>query len=265
MAINEAQLETWSRQGSVAQSAGTYATVRTALEDVTAAYYPKNYSIFLQGSYGNDTNIYADSDVDVVIKLESIYYNDLSSLTAEEVALYNSARSAGTYSFDDFKREVVAQLIKKFGSGVKPGSKAIFIPGNGSRRDADVLAAVEFRKYLRFRSFSNEDYVEGICFWTKDGVKIINYPKLHSENCTTKHQATNSWFKPTVRILKNMRNNMVAQGYLNEGVAPSYFLEGLLYNMPNYMFGNSFTVILQYFLKWLGEVDKTTLLCANVR
>ena len=45
--------------------------------DSTSPYYPKDFKIFLQGSYKNDTNVYGDSDVDVVIRLDEIYYTDL--------------------------------------------------------------------------------------------------------------------------------------------------------------------------------------------
>ena len=97
MAISESQLDIWAKQGSVTQSANTYGTIRNALDNASAPYYSKNYSIFLQGSYGNDTNIYADSDVDVVIKLESTYYNDLSDLSTNELALYNSEAMNAAY------------------------------------------------------------------------------------------------------------------------------------------------------------------------
>jgi hypothetical protein len=63
MAIPESQLETWSHQGSVTQSAQTYAMIQNALNDAASPYYAKHYSIFLQGSYGNDTNVFRDSDV----------------------------------------------------------------------------------------------------------------------------------------------------------------------------------------------------------
>lgn len=263
MAISERQLDIWAKQGSVTQSANTYAAIRSALDDVSAPYHSKDYNIFLQGSYGNDTNIYADSDVDVVIKLGSTYYSDLSNLNENELALYNSKRTDATYSYDEFKADVIRQLTARFGSNVKPGSKAIFVQGENSRRDADVIAATEFRKYIRFHSFSNQNYIEGICFWTKDGVKIINYPKLHSSNCTSKHQATNSWFKPVVRIFKNMRNSMITNGYIEEGLAPSYFLEGLLYNVPNDKFGVSYEQSLVAAINWISRADHTKLLCAN--
>lgn len=32
-----------------------------------------NFKVFLQGSYGNDTNIYAESDVDIAIRLDNCF------------------------------------------------------------------------------------------------------------------------------------------------------------------------------------------------
>lgn len=42
-----------------------------------------------------------------------------------------------------------------------------------------------------------------------------------------KHQATNEWFKPMIRILKNMRGKLVETGVIGNKGAPSYFLQGL--------------------------------------
>lgn len=263
MAIPESQLDTWAKQGSVTQSRTTYATVKGCLEASDAPYASKSTLIFLQGSYGNDTNIYADSDVDVVIMTDSIFYDDVSDLDTEEQAAYKSAFTKGGFSYNDFKAEVQSHLTKKFGASVKPGKKAIFIEGNGTRRDADVLVAVEHRRYTQFSSHSLASYDSGICFWTSGGTKIVNYPKQHSTNCTSKHQGTSSWFKPSVRILKNMRNAMVATGYLTEGLAPSYFLEGMLYNVPDDLFGVTYEDTVVNAINWLLACDQSKLVCAN--
>jgi hypothetical protein len=266
MAISEAQLDSWSKQGSVTQSQATYATVRTCLEASDAPYATRSTSIFLQGSYGNDTNIYADSDVDVVIVTDSVFYHSDDDLTPDEqTAIRAVLKGGGGYTYNQFKADVLAQLNKKFGGAVKPGKKAIFVKGEGSRRDADVLPAVEFRRYTRFKTYTDSDYYAGITFWTSDGVQIINYPKQHSANATTKHQATNGYFKPTVRIFKNMRNAMIAKGYLAEGIAPSYFLEGMLYNVPNNQFGGRYADTCANALNWLHKCNRDTLLCANER
>jgi hypothetical protein len=264
MAVPEAQLEIWSHQGTIKQSSDTYATIKGVLEDASAAYNNRSYSTFLQGSYGNDTNIFADSDVDVVMRLDSVFYTDLDALSDADKAAHNAARSDADYDFKMWKADVVTQLGKKFTGKVDSGKKAIFVKGEGNRRDADVLACVQLRKYLHFKTWNDSSYVDGICFWNSAGQRIENYPRQHSENCTKKHQATNSWFKPTVRILKNMRNRMINDGYLAEGVAPSYFLEGMLYNVPVNKFGMTYEDAVVNALNWLiSEADRSMLLCAN--
>jgi hypothetical protein len=263
MSIPEAQLDTWSGQGSIAQSSATYATIKGVLESSDAPYAGKNFACFLQGSYGNDTNIYADSDVDIVMRLDSTYYSDLSNLTEDDKTLYDSQRSSAAYSYADFKRDVLAHLTAKFGTSVKPGSKAIFIPTSGNRRDADVVVCAQYRKYTRFRGTYDNSYIEGITFWAQNGTQIINYPKSHSTNCTTKHQGTNQWFKPMVRIVKNMRNRMIGGNYIKEGLAPSYFIEGMLYNVPNENFGSSYGSTFAAAINWLLKADRSQLLCAN--
>ena len=111
---------------------------------------------------------------------------------------------------------------------------------------------------------SRGDSTEGICFFTSDGTQIINYPKQHSENMTIRHQASNSWLKPMVRILKNMRKKLVADGILEAGVAPSYYLEGLLYNVPASKFGQSYERSFANAINWIQlEADKSKLVCAN--
>jgi hypothetical protein len=264
MAINEAQLTTWSSQGSVQQSAATNQTIRNVLNRAESPYYVRAFDNFLQGSYGNDTNVWRDSDVDIVMRLKSVYYADTSGLTAIEQANYDRMWNPAEYSFAQFKREVAAWLTANFGTGVDVSGKAIYIPGSGNRRNADVLACAEHRLFFTYPSVGDPTYMEGIVFWKADGTKIVNFPKQHSANCTTKHQNTNSWFKPTVRIFKNIRNRMIENGYLQDGVAPSYFLEGMLWNVPNNLFGTSYEdTVVACFNHIYTMQDKTQLKCAN--
>lgn len=265
MAISEDQLETWSHQGSVQQSAATYQSIKKVLESPQAPYANRNFNVFLQGSYGNDTNIWADSDVDVVICLSSVYYYDVKSLNEEEKARFGANFSPAEYSFQDFKSEVTSWLRGNFGVSVKPGKKAIKVPGGNSRRDADVLASVQHRDYFAYPASGRPSYHEGICFWTLDGDKIINYPHQHMGNCTVKNGNANKCFKPNARVLKNMRNAMVDAGYIPEGVAPSYFIEGLLYNVPTDHFSSAHQQTVENALAWLERCNAPDLLCANER
>ena len=264
MAIPEAQLETWSHQGSVTQSKDTYATIRRALESERAQYTNRDFEPFLQGSYGNDTNIYAESDVDIVSRLDAIFYYTLDDLTPGEKAAFERTYSGGaTYTHVQFKAHVIAALKAAFPGAVTPGDKAIKIAASGNRRNADVVAAAQFRRYSSFPSASGASYAEGICFFLPNGTQVVNYPRQHSANCTAKHQATNGWFKPTVRILKNIRRAMVDDGLIAKTIAPSYFLEGLLYNVPNDNFGGSYEDTIVSSINWISQTDRTNFVCAN--
>jgi hypothetical protein len=262
MAIPEAQLETWSKQGPTPQFTATYDTIRTVLYDTNSPYAQHNFTVFLQGSYKNDSNIYGDSDVDIVIQIEDVYYSDVSNLSEEERTRFNKGWTAASYQLADFKRDVTSWLTKKFGESVKVGSKAIYIAGSGSRRNADVIVAADFRRYQRFLTESSKEYELGICFFV-GATRIDNFPKQHSENCTSKHQGTNRWFKPTVRTFKNLRNKMVNDSLIPDEFGPSYFLEGLLYNVPADRFGGSHSANFNDVLNWLVQADRRDFVCAN--
>lgn len=266
MPIPESQLDTWSHQGSVTGSAGTYQTIRKALLAPDSGYADKSFDVFLQGSYGNDTNIYSESDVDVVICLESSFRYDLTNLQPIEAQAYRSYVTPATYSYEQFKAAVILQLQKTFGAvNISVGEKAIKIKSTPTRRSADVVVCWEYRSFKSFSLQNPNDYAPGIIFTTPRG-EIINYPKQHSANLSAKHQDTQSMLKPMVRILKNIRSRMVDQGYLEKGVAPSYYLEGLFYNVPveQYVVG-SYGDTFCNGLNWLSKTDKSKLVCANWR
>lgn len=263
MSISESQLETWSHQGSVAQSAATYETIKRVLESPRAPYANRTFEIFLQGSYGNSTNIFAESDVDIVIALTSTYYSDLDWLNDGEKQLYNEHRTPAQYGVTEFRNEVLSWLKENYGNDVDDGDKAIRVDGTGGRRDADVLPCAQHRLYRNYKGPLANDYHSGITFWKKNGSQIINFPKQHKANCTTKHTGTSSRFKPTVRTFKSMRNSMRAKGYLDKGRAPSYFIEGMLSNAPNTSFVYSRQDTFANCINWLAESDREKLLCAN--
>jgi hypothetical protein len=264
MPIPESQLETWSHQGSITQSSNTYNTIKNVLEASGTPYADKTFSVFLQGSYGNDTNIYAESDVDIVIRLDECWQSDLSQLKEEEKAAYDKAYINATYTHVDFKRDVLNVLTDKYGNDVKAGDKAIAIAASGSRRKADVIAAIEFRRYHKFNGIHDASYVKGICFFTASDERVANYPKQHSANLTNKHQTSGKWLKPMARVLKNMRGKLVEDGKLKAGIAPSYYLEGLLYNVPDDKFTGSYANCFVNAFNWIQkDSDKSKLVCAN--
>ena len=262
--IAERQLETWGSQGPTAQFTQTYNRIRDNLLHDGAPYPLAHTEVFLQGSYKNDTNVYGDSDVDIVHLHTGAFYKDLSRLTAEDRKAFDAAAGgAVAYGYADFRRDAIVYINRLY-NNVHTGGKALHIPGgNSGRRNADVLIAAEFRRYYEFKSWQNQRYGEGVCFFTAGGSMIENFPKMHSDNCTTKHQSTRSYFKPMVRIFKNMRNTMIGQGQLADGVAPSYFIEGMLYNVPNDKFGGTYQQTWINCFNHIVTADREKLVCAN--
>lgn len=266
MSILESQLETWSHQGAMTTSRNTYASIRSSLADPNSPFANKDFKIFLQGSYGNDTNIRADSDVDVAIQLDSIFRSNLQALPPEQQAAYQNTFSNATYTFGEFKQAVIGHLQRTFGHHyVQIGNKSVKVLANSGRLGADVVICYQYRDYRRFIGVADQSYDEGIIFTTSTGNEIINYPTLHRDNCTAKHQATNGWFKPTVRIFKNMRGRLIGDGAISQNTAPSYFVEGMLYNVPNTKLGGCYGDTFCESVNWLRSTDLSKLVCANYK
>src|SRR4051812_21853295 len=111
MPIPETQLSTWAHQGATGPSRDTFAAIKAALEDPASPFSMTDTTVFLQGSYWNDTNVWGvDSDVDVVIRLDNVYYSDLQYLAPEDTTRYNNAFSAAAYDLPQFKTDVVNWL-----------------------------------------------------------------------------------------------------------------------------------------------------------
>ncbi len=263
MSIPNSQLETWSHQGSIAQSSSTYNAIKNTLEAADNPYTGKSYKVFLQGSYGNDTNIYAESDVDMVIQLNDCFQYDLRKLPEGQKEAFQAEFPNATYTHVDFKRDVLIVLKDTYGDDVIPGDKAIKIASNGSRRKADVIAAIQFRRYYKFNGIYDQRYEKGICFYDSSSQRIANYPKQHSENLTTKHKDTAQWFKPMARVIKNIRGKLINEHMIASGVAPSYYLEGLLYNVPIDKFSTSYEDCFVNCINWIQEADRSEFVCAN--
>lgn len=264
MAIPEGQLVTWSHQGASGPSRDTYASVRRVLESGDAPYAMHSPEIFLQGSYANDTNVARDSDVDVVALIDSTFAHDAQTMRIEEYAAFERGYPGpADYTYADYRADVSRWLIANYGDDLDPTGKAIFIPAHQNRRECDVLPAIEYRYYYKFNSINDQSYASGICFYLADGTQIVNFPKQHAANCTEKHQNTGDWFKRVVRVYKNMRNYLVDHRAIHDGLAPSYFIEGMLYNVPDDRFGRSFDDSFVETFNFIIEADRAEFRCAN--
>ena len=258
-------LESWSNQGATQAPK----SLREKIEKKLIGYESKitrksQLEIYLQGSYRNNTNIFGNSDVDIVVQNNAAFFSDISKLDTYETHRYKSTFINATYTWQDFKNEVIRTLECAFGSdNVEVGNKSIKI--NDGSYEADVVPCFEYRKYISFEK--NEKYIPGIKFYTaNENHGVVNYPKEHYSKGTDKNQRVNKMYKPTVRIFKNIKRKLIEKEMINKEITSSYFIENLLYNVPDECFNTiNLSTRVYNVLKWLHDNKESfpQFLCQN--
>jgi hypothetical protein len=192
----------------------------------------QNINVFAQGSYRNHTNVRTDSDVDVCALKSNVFFYELPDGGRPE----DFDVTPTNIDYSEYKKDVEDALVSYLGrNAVKRGNKALNIHETTYHVDADVVACFEYRLYL-----SNYSYLEGTSFLTDKGITIHNWPEQNYQNGVKKNEATQQRFKPIVRVMKNLRNEMEENGYNIAKVIPSYLIECLIWNVPNEGFGHNY-------------------------
>ena len=111
-----------------------------------------------------------------------------------------------------------------FGDSVTDGRKTLKLAkGKILQAKADLVVTLK--------------YNDGIALYLPDEKRwIVSFPQLHYKHGLKKEESTNRRFKRTIRMFKGVRNHLLENGMLSDGVAPSYFIECLLYNVPDCLF-----------------------------
>jgi hypothetical protein len=251
MRLSDDQIHKFSERGDFLHAWYSYRMVRETLESTDLGGL--SYEVYAQGSYANKTNILGDSDVDLVIALKSAFYADKEELSDPEVEEYERHYQRSEVTWQRF-REVVLKVLNTWYS-LKEKSKCVNVRSNLIRLPADVLIALDHRHYRRFPSFFEQDYVDGVQFYTSKDVKIINFPKEHIRACGRKDRKVRGQFKPVVRVAKRARNALLADNAvkLKDGAVPSYFLESLLWNVDDSCFEGDLPKVYRNVVRWLHE------------
>jgi hypothetical protein len=220
----EDTLDGWTAPSSDTEQEKQERTARMIREAV-AAHKPfsgSQLSIYAKGSYANNTNVRADSDVDIAVECTEAEYWD------EEKPGLNqpSSRYEGPWTPQKLRSELGAALTAKFPGQVASGTTAFEIKSGSARVDADVVPCFSFRYYM-----SDGTSREGTEIFTTDDKRIVNYPFQQLKNGKAKNTLTGYAFKKAVRVLKRVENAMVADGAHRE--VASYFIECLAYNCPD--------------------------------
>ena len=222
------QFQTWSQapsQTEAEKALNAERAVRKAVE-ASPSLQKRSIRVFAQGSYRNRTNVRQDSDVDVCVLCSDTFHYLLPDGTSAPDFQITPA----TYQSNQFRGDVHAALESYFGrKAVRQGSKAFDVHENTYRVNADVVACFEFRLYS-----TDGVHLEGTAVLPRVGRYIMNWPEQKCDNGVRKNDETSQTYKGVVRILKNLKNEMEANGVAAaRDTAPSFLLESLAYNVPN--------------------------------
>ena len=248
MSIPESTLARWSHHEAGTAFTQAHVPIREALEAHKGLSQFK-YEVFLQGSYKNDTNLGGDSDVDVVVRLSSKLKPSVAALTGERLQENGSHRFVHRH-WKAFRDEALKALRARFGKVAKSGCKTLKVPKGRIPADADLVVTVS--------------HGVGIGFYLSDERRwVVSYPQQHHSRGLKKEKAANSRFKRTIRMFKAARNRLVEKKVITKEDAPSYFIECLLYNVPNSMFRQDLAPTYTGILGWLKKAKLRDFQCQN--
>lgn len=215
----------------------------TLLAEDTASYSiqmrsrqsTEKVSIFVQGSYANNTCVRTESDVDIAVVREDLFevsvdYYAGSSTTTEEKKAHA------------FKDAVEIELRKAFPYQVHRGNKSIKVEGNTYRKKADVVPCCAMTCYNKWIYGDKTSSQAGIVIYADDGQIIRNFPKQHIANGRKKNVDTGYRYKKAVRIFKKIRYLMEDCGYSSAKNISSFGLESLLWNVPDTVYTKYYTL-----------------------
>ena len=191
-------------------------------------------SVFAQGSYKANTSVKQDSDVDICVCLNSLFFSRYPEGKTRE----DYGNTTGSIFFAEFKKLVEIALINHFGiDAVTRGNKAFDVHSNSYRVDADVLPAFAYRYYC---DSGENNYIKpvGVSFLTDKSIRINNWPKQAYQNGISKQNNTRERYKKIVRIIKKLRNKMQEDNITAAQDVPSFLIESMVWNVPDECFNH---------------------------
>ena len=264
MTIAENQLKIWAQPGIVKGAKNTHAAIRNALG---RHRWPEGvrYRTYLQGSYRNNTHLRRQSDVDVVVELTSLPIRDGSPLPDSQQRLLKERFPEPEYGWRPFRRDVLRAITAAFGrSRVREGKKTLKLVMESPDIPVDVVVAVRYLKYAEYLGRRSYKHVEGLGLYLPTERRwTVSYPHIHRRNGVGKEKSTNWWFRRCIRMFKNARAQLVEEGRLGPATARSYYLECLLYNVPDRLLSGSYQSAYSSTLYWLHRNELTRFSCQN--
>ena len=250
MPIPGSELSRWCHPRSAMSSKQAHVSIRDVLvSDEQLSEF--RHEVLLQGSYKNSTNLRKDSDVDLVVRLAYKLNPSIAALSGKR-SQENASHQAAHKHWHSFRRRALRVMKNRYRDAVTSGRKTIKLAKGELHADADLVVTLSYK--------------EGIAFYLPDEKRwVVSFPQHHHQQGLKKEETTHRRFKRTVRMFKAARNRLVEKGMLTKDDAPSYFIECLLYNVPDDLFKPKLAATYTGIVDWLKKEELKDFECQNGR
>lgn len=230
-----------------------------------APYFdPKDVTIYLQGCYACKTNTRFQSKLEVIVELSKTREYNYETMTRNDMKFRDNFFIDFDHYFDvhHFKNILASEIAKILNVKTKTGTTTIIIPAFGNlQHSIDIFPCFKY-KYFRPEGGSIR---AKLVYDERLEEHFLMFTNLHAVNGNLKDTMTQGNFKRMVRLMKNLVAISAREDNIIHFVR-GYYIECLLYNVPNEMYLTKNGNLLSIFLKiinWLNFANLDDFVCQN--
>lgn len=232
---------------------------------VTAPFFDaKDVVIYLQGSYASQTNTKFQSKIEVVVEVQKTQEYDYQTARREDFKMREDFFVDFEHYFDvkRFKDALADEIKKLIKQKVVLDATNILIPAFGElQHSIDIFPCFKYKYFL-----PDGASIRGKLVYEKNlDEHYLIFTNLHAANGELKDEMTHGNFKKMVRFFKTLTAISLREDFNLRNVR-GYYVECLLYNVPNEMFyavDGKLSAVFLKIINWLNFADLDDFVCQN--
>ncbi len=230
-----------------------------------APYFdPNDVAIYLQGCYACKTNTRFQSKLEIIVEIKKTREFDYNTMIRSDMKMRDNFFIDFDHYFDvrHFKDLLAEEISKLLRVKVSMENTTILVPAFGNIQHAiDIFPCFKY-KYFRPEGGSIRSK---LVYDQSVEEHFLMFTNLHTVNGNFKDTVTQGNFKKIVRLMKNIVA-ISAREDNHIHYVRGYYIECLLYNVPNEMYfsqdGKLSSVLLKI-INWLNFANLDDFVCQN--
>ncbi len=230
-----------------------------------APYFdPNDVAIYLQGCYACHTNTRFQSKLEIIVEVKKTREYDYNTMIRTDMKMRDNFFIDFDHYFDvqHFKNLLAEEIRKILRVKVSMEKTTILVPAFGNlQHSIDIFPCFKY-KYFRPEGGSIRSK---LVYDQSVDEHFLMFTNLHTVNGNLKDNITQGNFKKIVRLVKNIVA-ISAREDNNIHYVRGYYIECLLYNVPNEMYFSHDGKLSSVFLKvinWLNFANLDDFVCQN--